>query len=187
MQADRQGRDRPCPSPGCTAGTATSHQPRQLRRKKGRGGGGAHLEAPGTPTSQSPGPSWHPCPPSPALSRLLGFVAPSPRSQSAGEESTSQPRQGEGQAGQAPHLDHAGGLQRRPQQEGGASLTRSMSQEVPANNSGMWFHPSPGQGQQLEHTHPAGLRVPRWAWDTVGQSQGNDSHLGARALPASPG
>lgn len=33
---------------------------------------------------------------------------------------------------------------------------------VPVASCGMWA------GVQLEHAHPRGLRVPKWAWDTRG-------------------
>lgn len=49
---------------------------------------------------------------------------------------------------------------------------------VPVASCGMWA------GAQLEHAHPRGLCVPKWAWDTEGQSQRNNDHLGAKGAPS---
>lgn len=109
VQAGRRRRDRPCPGPGHTEGLPhpTPQQSRQPRGNKGREGGGAHLEAPGTPTSQSPGPSWQPPPTLSLVLSRLGCQGYCPRVTRAAGGSASCSRQGKDrQAG--PRLGQAG-------------------------------------------------------------------------------
>ena len=93
--AGRQHGDRPCPSPGHTAGTATPRSPPAMatQRREGQRRGGTHVDAPGWgggPTS--PGPRTklaHPAPMSPARSRPR--VKTPAHGHSAAEAATSRP------------------------------------------------------------------------------------------------
>lgn len=162
MQAHRHHKDRPCPSPGRTTGTATPHTP-SARAADVCLPQGPEDPLPPSPRDQAGTPTA--CHQSNTI-QTVEVRGPCPMITKCYRRIDTMARTG-GRQARPPTWARQRALEGL-QREGGAGLLRSLIQGVPANNCGMCFHPSTGEGQQLEHTHPAGRCDLKWAWDTSG-------------------